>query len=106
MHSEKALRLAETVQDFVLLIEHEARCPKFRHQPRANPFPKLFLLFLGLGHALSRCRSATAGREAGRGWDALYRVLGVGAWVAAFLEDAHLGVHRLESTVSVADRLA
>src|SRR5437762_5682324 len=106
MHSKKALRLAEAVQDFVPLIEHEAGPPKFRHQARANCFPNLFPAVSCPRDAFWRCGSATAIQGAGAGRDAAYRALDLDTRVAPLLEETHLGVDGLENVVPVADRLA
>src|SRR5207248_3676887 len=92
--------------DFVPLVEHEAGRPKFRHQARANCFPNLFPAVSCPRDAFWSCGSATAIQEAGGGRDAAYRSLDLDTRVAPFLEDAHLGVDRLENVVPVADRLA
>src|SRR5438067_13912174 len=99
MHCEKALRLAEAVQDFVSLIEHEAGRPKFSRPPRANCFPNPFPAVSCPRQAFSRCGSATAIQEAGGVRYAAYRALDLDTLVAPLLEDAHLGVDGLENVV-------
>src|SRR6202040_4467974 len=96
-HGEEALWLAKAVQDFVLCIEHEASRSKFRHQTRADRFPNLFLAFLVRGHNFERRESASAVRNAGGARDAADRRGDAGGRVAALFENAHLGVHGLES---------